>query len=253
MSPVLDVERLQKLHYGSLATHYERYYCTPASQEYRNRFINRFLIADLDIKNWKVLEAMCGSGQTTGFLMKHGALVTGLDISSECLGLFRSKWPYCGAVCSSVLKTPFPNSTFDLVVVVGGLHHLHPFLHLGVEEICRVLKPGGYFCFSEPHLGSLPDVFRKLWYRFDGKIFASNEKSVDLEALRKDFSDSFRFKSERFVGNIAYLLVFHAMVLRVPAVVVRILARPLLRFEATMMPLQGRRISCIVDCQWQKK
>ena len=42
-------------------------------------------------------------------------------------------------------------TSFDCVAVVGGLHHIHPNVKAAVREIHRVLKPGGHFCFMEPH------------------------------------------------------------------------------------------------------
>ena len=98
---------------------------------------------------------------------------------------------------------------------MGGLHHAHPRLDETVAEIHRVLKPGGYLCFSEPHLGSLPDVVRKLWYRVD-PLFLSNEASLDFARLKRRFAGSFTFGPDHYLGNLGYLLIFNSLVFRVP-------------------------------------
>ena len=112
-----------------------------------------------------VLEAMCGSGQTTSFLLSKGATVTGLDVSEESIASFRARWPSCRAIRASVLESNLESEAFDLIVVVGGLHHLHPHISAAIVEFRRLLKPAGFFCFVEPHRGSLPDWVRRRWYR----------------------------------------------------------------------------------------
>lgn len=44
---------------------------------------------------------------------------------------------------------PFPDSTFDLVVCLYGLHHFRGYLE-AVREIARVLKPNGIFALIDP-------------------------------------------------------------------------------------------------------
>ena len=62
-----------------------------------------------------------------------------------------------------------------------------------VKEIHRVLKPGGYFCFMEPHSGSFPDVIRKFWYKHD-HFFSENEAAIDINSLEQEFASDFAFK-----------------------------------------------------------
>src|SRR6266581_1635280 len=56
---------------------------------------------------------------------------------------------------------------FDAVFITGGLHHVHPNVAGAMAEIHRILKPGGWLCFYEPHTGSMADLVRRLWYRVD--------------------------------------------------------------------------------------
>jgi SAM-dependent methyltransferase len=107
--------------------------------------------------------------------------------------------------CSSITASGFDSDSFDCVAIVGGLHHLHPHVGEAVGEIQRILKPGGSFCFAEPYRGSLPDLVRSFWYKHDN-LFASNEASIDLQALKKKFATVFSFDREKYLGNVAYLL-----------------------------------------------
>lgn len=73
----------------------------------------------------------------------------------------RSRWNVVG-----VPTEPLPDASFDVVCIGGALHHFHPGVQSAIDELHRVLKPGGILCFNEPHAGSLPDIARKIWYRF---------------------------------------------------------------------------------------
>ena len=138
------------------------------------------------ITGMPVIDAMCGNGETTRYLRRQKALVTGVDISQEELRNFQKQWPDCTTHCSSMLSTGLKENSYDCVVIVGGLHHIQPNCAEAIHEIHRLLKPGGYFCFTEPHKGSLPDLVRKFWYNHDD-YFMENEAAIDLESLKQEF------------------------------------------------------------------
>src|SRR5690606_6885651 len=110
----------------------------------------------------------------TSALIDRGARVIGLDISEVETSEFARRWPGQTACCASILETGIASSSVDCVVVVGGLHHVQPRVPEAIIEIHRILRPGGHFCFVEPHTGSLPDLVRRIWYRRDG-YFGANE------------------------------------------------------------------------------
>ncbi|HEY9289076.1 MAG TPA: class I SAM-dependent methyltransferase [Candidatus Dormibacteraeota bacterium] len=247
-------QELQSAHYGDqdFATRYHRHYSDPTSEEYRRRFINGPLTEGIDLAGREVLEVMCGSGSTVGYLLSKGANVSGLDISPVLMETFKQSWPGCRAICASIFQTGLPDASYDCVVAVGGLHHIQPDLQPAIDEIHRVLKPGGFFCFSEPHAGSFPDLVRQQWYRVD-HMFERNEEAIDLPALMRANAERFEFIKTRYAGNIAYLLVYNSLVFRLPLSWKRVYAPPLLAAEAAINPLLGRRLSCFIVAQWRKK
>lgn len=246
----MNVE-LQQLHYDRLDTNYERHYGDSCSRSYRERFINEPMFAGLHLDGEQVLEAMCGSGQMTGYLLSKGARVTGLDVSPRQMSSFIANWPSAEAKCASIFESNIAGESFDLVGVVGGLHHLHPNCAAGIAEIHRLLKPGGYFCFAEPHKGSLPDAVRKLWYRYD-KLFAPNEASIDLDQLKAQFAGKFDFQNEKYLGNIAYLFVLNSMIFRIPVRLKSFYSSPAMACESFLNRFMSKWSSCFVVCQWRK-
>jgi SAM-dependent methyltransferase len=245
-------ESKQAEHFDRLAGLYEGHYSDPMGQKYRNKFINDKLFDGIDLGGRDVLDAMCGSGQTTGYLISRGARVTCLDISPELIETLRGKWPDCTAVSASILATPFDDEAFDCVAVVGGLHHVHPGVDEAVDEIHRILKPGGFFCFMEPHAGSLPDAARKLWYKRD-PLFEANEASIDFEALAAKNQHRFDCLENQYGGSIAYLLVLQSIVFRMPLGLKRMYAPPLMVLESAIAPFLNKRLACFGMARWRKK
>src|SRR5687767_11781970 len=245
-------ERQQQEHYDNIAADYEAHYSDEWSLEYRRKFIYDPLFEGLNLDGMKVLDAMCGSGQTTNCLVTRGADVTGLDISNEVIDTFQARWPAAKVLRRSLLDSGLPDNAFDCVVVVGGLHHIHPHVKGAVREIHRVLKPGGHFCFMEPHSGSLPDLVRRVWYRFD-RFFSDNEAAIDVGALEKDFAEQLELKRLTHLGNVAFLLVLNSLIFRIPHGAKKIFAPWLLKVEPLINRLQTKLTSCFVVAQWQKR
>jgi SAM-dependent methyltransferase len=245
-------ELLQRRHYDRIAQGYEAHYGDSCSREYRRRFIYQPMFEHLDLRDTNVLDAMCGSGHTSEYFLSRGARVTGLDISAEEISRFRTRWPEARGLCRSLLDSRLDSDSFDCVAVVGGLHHLHPHLDTAIREIHRILKPGGYFCFMEPHSGSIPDVFRRLWYRFD-QLFSDNEAAIDVVDLENKFADDFSFNRARYHGNIAFLFVLNSLIFRMPLKAKPIYSPVLMACESVVSTLQTKLTACFAIGQWQKK
>jgi len=102
----------------------------------------------------RVLDLGCGDGEFTPLLASHGANVIGLDISTDLLGLARTRIELDGfagqvrPLCGSAHVIPLQSDSVDLVFGMAVLHHLD--LELAAAEVHRVLKPGGRAIFKEP-------------------------------------------------------------------------------------------------------
>lgn len=245
-------ERKQKELFDNKADLFDAHYSDKYTEEYRRKFVYTPMIEGLDLKGKKVLEAMCGSGQATPFFLEHGAEITGLDISEKLIESFEKKFPQCTAICTSIFDNGIPDNSFDVVSIIAGLHHLHPRVDECVEEVFRILKPGGHFIFMEPQSGSLPDIFRKVWYKIDRSYFEENEGSVDINHLKKRFKGRFEYTRTKHTGFLAFLLVYNSYVFRMPLKWKKYYSPALLAVDKLVEPLQGKLGSCIVVGQWKK-
>ena len=102
----------------------------------------------------RVLDLATGTGDIAFAAARHGAPVVGLDITVRMIELARSKahasYPANPAppgrparfVVGDMLALPFPSSSFDIVTTGYGLRNV-PDLRVAIDEIRRVLAPGG--------------------------------------------------------------------------------------------------------------
>jgi ubiquinone/menaquinone biosynthesis C-methylase UbiE len=247
----MRTEDLQKEHYDKIADSYTAHYSDKWSKRYRDEFIHEPMFRHISLEGKKVLDTMCGAGELSEFLRQKTSSVVGVDISKKMIEQYRTKWSDAQVYCRSILNSGFSDEEFDCAAIVGGLHHLHPNVEAAISEIHRILKPGGYFCFTEPHGGSIPDIARKFWYSKD-TLFEENERAINLKQLESTFSDRFTFKHKQFQGNIAYLLVFNSMVLRVPLRFKEVYSPLCFILERLIQKLQGKTLSCFAVVQWQK-
>lgn len=145
---VIDAQ--QKL-YDKKAPVYLKHHGDCYSQAYREKFIRRPLFnINFDLHGKKILDAMAAFGPETGFLIERGADVIGLDISPANARLYEERWNR-QCLVAIIHKSGLPDSFFDVVYICGGLHHILPLLGTTLQEIHRILKPGGYFYFMEPN------------------------------------------------------------------------------------------------------
>ena len=86
-----------------------------------------------------VLDLGCGSGRYWPILKKWGACVAGLDVSQRSLEHATSDHL---RIVGSVSRLPFPESSFDAVLLLELLQHLK-CPELAVFEALRLLKPSG--------------------------------------------------------------------------------------------------------------
>ena len=96
-----------------------------------------------------LLDAGGGTGRVAEALRPHIGSVVVADVSRGMLAQAGQKG--LTATCAESERLPFPDGSFDRVLMVDALHHV---VHQGetVRELHRVLKPGGRLVIEEPDL-----------------------------------------------------------------------------------------------------
>lgn len=106
----------------------------------------------------RALEIGCGTGLFTSHFAATGAEILALDISADLLAIARTRDIPAERV--SFLLARFEDlpadRPFDAVIGSSVLHHLE--LDAALQQIFRLLKPGGLASFAEPNMLN-PQVF----------------------------------------------------------------------------------------------
>jgi ubiquinone/menaquinone biosynthesis C-methylase UbiE len=114
--------------------------------------------------NTQVLDMCCGSGQATQFLVKYSQNVTGLDASPLSLKRAKQNVPQAEYVEAFAEDMPFADEQFDVVHTSVALHEMEPQqLRQILQEVYRVLKPGGVFTLVDFHNPTNPLFVPGLW------------------------------------------------------------------------------------------
>jgi demethylmenaquinone methyltransferase / 2-methoxy-6-polyprenyl-1,4-benzoquinol methylase len=98
----------------------------------------------------RALDLATGTGDIAFDVAARGARVVGLDITLRMIELARRKAimrpprPAVGFLVGDMLALPFPPASFDIVTTGYGLRNV-PHLEVAIDEIRRVLAPGGRF------------------------------------------------------------------------------------------------------------
>jgi len=102
-------------------------------------------------KGDRVLDAASGTGVVAVTAARRGAVVSALDLTPELIVVARENARFAAVDIDwhegDVESLPFPPETFDVVVSQFG-HMFAPRPDVCVNELLRVLKPGGTIAFS---------------------------------------------------------------------------------------------------------
>ena len=102
----------------------------------------------------RVLDAGCGGGRNLVYFFRGGFNVSGVDQSNEAIAQIRSLAaqlaPHLAVDnfrVAAIEQMPFDDESFDVVIASAVLHFARDEAHWRamVQEMWRVLKPGGIF------------------------------------------------------------------------------------------------------------
>lgn len=113
--------------------------------------LHRYAIAAKLGYNKKVLDIACGEGYGSNLLAMNAASVTGVDIDEKTIAAAEKKYKSSNLLFRSgnASNIPCKDQSFDLVVSFETIEHIDRHEEM-MQEIKRVLKPGGLLVISTP-------------------------------------------------------------------------------------------------------
>ena len=96
----------------------------------------------------RILDLAAGTGTSSQAFVKSGAEIVAADFSAGMIEVGRVKHPNITFVLADAMDLPFADNEFDAVTISFGLRNIHD-PQKGLDEMFRVLKPGGRLVICE--------------------------------------------------------------------------------------------------------
>jgi SAM-dependent methyltransferase len=196
-----------------------------------------YVAAAVPAEATRVLDIGCAYGWALGGLRRPGRALYGVDPDPAALDVARASYPDVTFVCQGAAPLPFDDDSFDAVIfsdVIGLLTDEE--MRRAVDEVHRVLRPGGVFAFTGPHAGLLawsdphdfkrrfPAVYR-LYMRASGHTAATpleaGYRHLPMARIESLFGGRFDVRDVRFcgmfTGPLSWLLVVGSRLRLMPA------------------------------------
>jgi SAM-dependent methyltransferase len=110
----------------------------------------------------RLLDVGCGEGLLVKFARQRGLQAMGIDLSPVGAQIARRTASEGVIALVDGEQLSFPEGCFDLAANVGSLEHfIHPLA--GVQEMRRVLRPGGRAALVLPNSYYLADILWHVW------------------------------------------------------------------------------------------
>jgi demethylmenaquinone methyltransferase/2-methoxy-6-polyprenyl-1,4-benzoquinol methylase len=140
--PIID-------HFGILAPFYDRVIQIREPEELIR--LGRFPVEG------RLLDAGGGTGRVSKALKDYVSSVVVADLSFDMLRQANGKG-CLSTVCSHTESLPFPDESFERIIMIDALHHVCDH-KITVQELWRLLKPGGRMIIEEPDIRTIPVKF----------------------------------------------------------------------------------------------
>jgi len=254
----MDYVLRQKKHFEKISKTYR------LSRQHANHLLFKELLWEYFLKGvpfpskrLDVLEPMCGYAEGKSILEKYGGLdinYTGFDYSEPFVEHVRATEPSANVFLMDV--TAFKTDRrYDLVILLGGMHHVPRHVLSVIGRMHEVLKDGGFFISLEPTQNNT--VFRKIReaiYHQNSLFDSETEQAFDLLDLNAHFiKNGFRLVRQIYPGLLAYVLYYNPDAFPWLNVGGRMTVTSIFNIEkAFYASVLGRRLSFATLSLWQK-
>lgn len=178
---------------------------------YRDQLLDRYRL----LYEWipqdtrRLLDIGCGNAYFTKWFRDRATVVVGTDHNGPQLAGAQAVWPDLAMTASAGEHLPFPDRTFDVVVMSDVLEHMDND-QAALHEALRVLTPDGCLLISLPNRGLFGFldgdnvVNRFVWFLSKLRI----PKGRRRDGTRRTRYEGFRFVRHRHYsrGNLVRLL-----------------------------------------------
>jgi ubiquinone/menaquinone biosynthesis C-methylase UbiE len=171
----------------------------------------RYMFCKQFVNDKVVLDDGCGCGYGSLYLAENSArMVVGIDVSRDAINYAKTHFLKKNIKFKVVdgANLPFSNDSFDVVVSIEVIEHIHNYEQY-LSEISRVLKPSGILVISTPNKKVSSPGLKKPQVSFHVKEFYPDEFKKQLELHFKEvkifgkrvINESFLFEENRIIAD----------------------------------------------------
>jgi SAM-dependent methyltransferase len=137
-------------------------------------------------KEGTILEAGCGLARFVQYLNDKGfERVLGIEINPEAVMAVKALKPNLDLMCGDVSQLSFADNSIDGIISLGVVEHFVEGPERPLQEMLRVLKPGGYAVITVPSFNKI----RKMRYILSGRNLGSCIKKSASKILIRESSN----------------------------------------------------------------
>ena len=160
-----------------------------------------------------VLEAMCGFADGYDILKTHlktDFSYSGFDYSETMVGYASQRNSSLRVSVCDVLNYK-EEDTYDIILLIGGLHHVYAFAEQAVSNLSKALKTGGFFINFEPTNNNfLWRWIRNFTYKRNKIFDPDTEKAFTTSELHTIAQKNhLKVIDELYPGLLAYVLWYN--------------------------------------------
>lgn len=161
----------------------------------------------------RVLEAMCGIGEGRFLIEKHLHVTPdwkGYDYSPNMVEAAQQIHGVDRAFQADA-TTYIPDQEYDIIIIIGGLHHVHWKAKEVVANLSKALAPGGYFIAFEPtHANPVYKAVRDRIYSKSDFFDEETERAFHVNELWSFFQQAgLAHQKDLNFGLSAYTLFYN--------------------------------------------
>jgi SAM-dependent methyltransferase len=139
-----------------------------------------------------ILEGGCGLGQQVYKLQNHGYLATGIDYAEKTVEMVRKAKPELDIRLGDVTRLEFGDNYFDGYWSFGVIEHFYNGFETILQEMKRVIKPGGFLFLTFPHMNWLRKTKARRnkypsWQDDEQQIKNFYQFALDSEKIKAEF------------------------------------------------------------------
>jgi len=203
----------QKEHFNNIANQYYIARQNPNSLRYKEllwKYIFQFFPST---KSISVLEPMCGYGEgeyTIKSCYCQSVDYTGFDFSERLIEIIKKNTPNKHVFVQDV-TTFIPEDKYDLIWLIGGLHHVPDYSFAVLKNLCKGLNNNSLLVNFEPtHSNAITKKIRSHIYRSNHIFDETTERDFSVNELNNMYKNAgLEIVCQFYPGLLSYCLYYN--------------------------------------------